>query len=264
MKIVKSKLQNNHGVSILLALLFFLICSFIGSSVLVAAANNISKYQTMRDTNQYYLLVSSMAKMIKEDIADKTYTQSYTKVETVKWEFVEDIPQVSDGSGGFLGSYSKTLEPPVVTKTEGLMPDSHFFILLKDNFDILFRYNIPDLIINPPDKVPPPTTIPIEMKNFTIQAGLNDIIKDYIEDLVIESLDIDENFNITVKLHLLVDGVKLYPMTITLPSEVKYEQNIAFVTTVEPSNPLNFNEVTTSTFKGEITWPEDGITIKRK
>jgi hypothetical protein len=65
---MKNKLINESGASIIIALLFFLICTAVGASIFAAAKANSSRLALQRKTEQAYLTVRSAAELIADTI----------------------------------------------------------------------------------------------------------------------------------------------------------------------------------------------------
>ena len=61
---LRSPLRDERGASIVIALLFFLICAIIGSVVLTAASVNAKAVQTNRDLQQTEFTVGSAAQLV--------------------------------------------------------------------------------------------------------------------------------------------------------------------------------------------------------
>lgn len=68
MNAIRQKLNSRRGASILIALLLFLVCAFVGSAVLAAAYQNISRAPAARREEQDYLAVASAAQLLKDEI----------------------------------------------------------------------------------------------------------------------------------------------------------------------------------------------------
>lgn len=64
----KCKLQNENGASIIIALLFFLICTSVGVSVFAAAKANSSRLAFQKKTEQAYLSVRSAAMLVSDTL----------------------------------------------------------------------------------------------------------------------------------------------------------------------------------------------------
>lgn len=68
MKDIKKKLNDRQGASILIALLFMLVCIMAGASVLFASASNAGKARSNKEEQQKYLSVSSALKLICDEL----------------------------------------------------------------------------------------------------------------------------------------------------------------------------------------------------
>lgn len=84
---MKQKLKSEYGASILLALLFFLICTLVTAVLLMAAASNAGKVRSNREMHQKYLAVSSALELVCEDLLSAEYYGQYgfrEEVETIE------------------------------------------------------------------------------------------------------------------------------------------------------------------------------------
>lgn len=81
---VSRKLKDNSGASILLALLFFLLCALAGSVVLAAGSAAAGRMKDVNAKEQAYFSVTSAAELLKEEIEGKSI--SY---DTVKDEWIQ-------------------------------------------------------------------------------------------------------------------------------------------------------------------------------
>lgn len=77
MKKIREKLRSENGASILLALLFFLLCAMVGASVLMAAASNAGKSRSNREEQQKYLTLSSALQLVCDELTAAEYTAKY-------------------------------------------------------------------------------------------------------------------------------------------------------------------------------------------
>lgn len=96
------KLKDQCGASILLALLFFLLCSMVGASVLMAAVSNAGKIRSNREEQQKYLLLSSALRLVCDELTSAEYYGQYT-YET--WIEKKTIDHADDGT---------PITPPVI------------------------------------------------------------------------------------------------------------------------------------------------------
>lgn len=69
---ISRKLKDNSGASILLALLFFLLCALAGSVVLAAGSAAAGRMKDVNAKEQAYLSVISAAELLREEIDGKS------------------------------------------------------------------------------------------------------------------------------------------------------------------------------------------------
>lgn len=73
MKKLCKKLKGKGGASIVIALVFFLLCLTVGSIVLTAATASAGRMKEQRRRQQDYLTVSSAAELLRDQMAGLTY-----------------------------------------------------------------------------------------------------------------------------------------------------------------------------------------------
>lgn len=109
MKRIGEKLKSQRGASILLALLFFLLCAMVGASVLMAAASNAGRSRISREEQQKYLTLSSALQLVCDELTAAEYKGTYT-VKTISVNGTDDkgnpivvytYKQFSQGEGEF-------------------------------------------------------------------------------------------------------------------------------------------------------------------
>lgn len=83
MKMLQKKLRDRSGASILLALLFFLLCGMVGASILMAASSNAGKTRSNRAEQQKYLLLSSALRLVCDELSSAKYIGRYTYEKTI-------------------------------------------------------------------------------------------------------------------------------------------------------------------------------------
>ncbi len=89
MKKLTQKLHSQRGASILLALLFLLVCMMVAASVLMAAVSNAGKIRSNYEEQQRYLALSSALRLVAGEIEKAEYTARYTATtwdEPVEWD----------------------------------------------------------------------------------------------------------------------------------------------------------------------------------
>ena len=118
MERIAEKLKSKSGVSVVLAMVFLLLCVMVGASVLVAAASNAGRTRSNRQEQQLYLTLSSALQLITEDLTadDTVYTGSYIcKKETVSPPGGGGSPSnkytFAPASGTMTGKFSAVFSP---------------------------------------------------------------------------------------------------------------------------------------------------------
>lgn len=81
-KNIWKKLKSQQGASFLLALLFFILCSVVTSSILMASVSNAGRKNSNETEHQKYLWLSSALHLICDDIVQSSYQGNYTYTET--------------------------------------------------------------------------------------------------------------------------------------------------------------------------------------
>lgn len=77
MEALKRKWKSSRGASILLALLFLLLCVMVGVSVIMAAASNGGKIRSNQEEQQRYLALSSALRLVCDELESMEYVGRY-------------------------------------------------------------------------------------------------------------------------------------------------------------------------------------------
>lgn len=117
----KHKLRSQAGSSILLALMFMLIITFVGGSVLVSATGNAGRLNRMRERRQLYLSQRSAAILLKEQLSFQTGANRLT-IETQQTKTT-----ITDNTSGLTNTSvdvtkSPKVTPPAADKCSNLHP----------------------------------------------------------------------------------------------------------------------------------------------
>ena len=75
----KNKLNNQNGASLLVALLFFVMCATVGSIILAAATASAGRMKSYTESDRQYYLTSSAGKTLGEMISGKNPQITITK-----------------------------------------------------------------------------------------------------------------------------------------------------------------------------------------
>lgn len=95
MERLSRKLHSSRGASMLLGLLYLLVCLTVGAVVLTAAATSAGRTERNRREQQNYLAVASAVELVKEDLANAKFTGSYF-IETKEWSETVDTDKTDD------------------------------------------------------------------------------------------------------------------------------------------------------------------------
>ena len=80
MRALRQKLNSQRGASILIAMVFFLLCLTVGAVVLTAATANAGRLASRRQEEQNYLTVSSAARLLRDELAGAEFQVVTTSV----------------------------------------------------------------------------------------------------------------------------------------------------------------------------------------
>lgn len=98
MEALKRKWKSSRGASILLALLFLLLCVMVGASVIMAAASNGGKIRSNQAEQQRYLALSSALRLVCDELESMEYVGRY------KYGYVDvqKSRDILDGEGNYV------------------------------------------------------------------------------------------------------------------------------------------------------------------
>ena len=65
---LRNRIRSNSGATILLALLFFLLCALAGSIILSAGSAAAGRISGLKETEQSFYSVTSAAQIMREEI----------------------------------------------------------------------------------------------------------------------------------------------------------------------------------------------------
>lgn len=146
MKRIREKLRSESGASILLALLFFLLCTMVGASVLMAAASNAGKSRSGRVEQQKYLTLSSAMQLVCDELTAAQYTAKFnlTRIEDImKNVGTETEPE-------WVVDYRKYYYTQKVGDYTGKLPES--VLPLRNALDSLFAGSLPQTLTSGKDQ----------------------------------------------------------------------------------------------------------------
>lgn len=73
---IQKKWKSRRGASILIALVFFLLCLMVGAVILTAATASAGQLRTQRQAQQDYLAVSSAARLLQDLLSEKNFSMT--------------------------------------------------------------------------------------------------------------------------------------------------------------------------------------------
>lgn len=155
MEAMKNKFKSRRGASILLALLFLLVCMMVGASVVMAAASNAGKLDSNKTEQQKYLTLSSAVNLLVDELEHVKYVGVYSHTLTPVYGTVS-VPQLDGDGNPVLGPDGKPAYHDV-PDTNNFIRYDHYYVRgsgdltgstwlgnvlpLRDNMDAIFaRY----------------------------------------------------------------------------------------------------------------------------
>lgn len=236
MRQLTQKLHSRRGASILLALLFFLVCGFVGSVVLGSAVANAEKLQGRQADQQTYYAVSSAARLIR------------TALDGASCQGVEQKTIYQCAAESFPGAHSDLYPAPTLTLPTG---DDRLGKLLRAAAESVFKSQLA--------YTAPPAFTPWQT-DFTVTA----------QDLpmVQVHMAMDESYTAVFTLQTETGG---YAMTLTCPATAlsteatRGDSCTHTLTTVdeetgEPSTTAYTFDFTEYTRTTTVTWATGSIT----
>ena len=263
MKRAAEKLKSTRGASILLALVFVLVCTTVGASVLMAAATNAGRTRSNHEEQQLYLALSSSLQLVADDLDGAVYTAYLRDAVT------ESHPTKTDPATGVSSQYTEythtvSFDESACTLNNAGNPTSLSSLFLPYLNKLFADAASTYLPANFPDG--PDTTYPENVYDFTgvistagqdppftlTMAPAAGTPLDGYETVV--EVDIDDDFRIelTARMTKTPDGA---PHT--------YAQSFYLTTTLDPTRHL-FDGLTlpstSGTYTSTVTWTKRVIT----
>lgn len=118
---LRNRIRSNSGATILLALLFFLLCSLAGSVILTAGSAASGRISGLQETEQSFYSVTSAAQVLKEEIEGQefqAYTENdgapnYTKVPDCKFKdfLIDAFKEIYEENKTVTGQVNLAIHP---------------------------------------------------------------------------------------------------------------------------------------------------------
>lgn len=158
----RKKLINENGASLVLTMLFMLVCIMVGGSIILAAVANASKSKGNEQERQAYLALSSALRVVAEDICDAEYYGKYN-LSVAEAETEDDEEGTDPGEGGSPGEEGDGSDPApqavlcTYEQLTGVVNDSNSSLeFLKNDLDYIFAEYLITLAATVPDPGTPP------------------------------------------------------------------------------------------------------------
>lgn len=110
MQLLKNKLASERGVSMLVALLFFLVAFMVTVVILDASVTTVKRLSDERDQEQNYLTVTSAARLIRQCLEESTCTITETKVTKTNHDSGDEVSNTASVTYSSTGAYGSVLE----------------------------------------------------------------------------------------------------------------------------------------------------------
>lgn len=110
MEALKKKFKSRRGASLLLAMLFLMVCMMVGASVMIAAAFNLNKFRGVQEEQQKYLTLSSALNLLVDELERVEYVGKYEYTLTMVILTDDDGEPIFDGDGNPIYHYIHTYE----------------------------------------------------------------------------------------------------------------------------------------------------------
>ena len=129
---IRRKLRSQRGASLLLALLFLLICCMVSASILMAAVANAGKHRSSLEEHQVYLALSSAVSLLCDELSRSAYEGQYSF-----WEHAYQNPETGETTVTQHLQQREGIYRHIGTETAGYLND-----LLRKDFDAIFAREI--------------------------------------------------------------------------------------------------------------------------
>lgn len=252
MRFLHTKLHTKRGVSMVIALVFLLLCTMVGTVVITAASAGIGAVSNERADSQRTLALISAAEYASAQLQEAKFTGSY--IEQLREITVSEIK--TDDNGEKYDEVKSITSSFTKTNGTGAMKPGSLFASV--DITPVYLYNNPNVTISDESMK---KSVTYEL-TFTAAFAAG---ADYSIPTVTGLLTIDENYNAKLILACGSDS-----MTLTFPatSELKPRRadNLAGTTTpnlssqeVVSGTTKTSTKTTETTYTTTVTWGEPTI-----
>lgn len=244
MNTMRRKLNSQSGASIVIALIFFLLCLTVGAVVLTAATANVGRVTRIQNQQQAYFAVRSAAELLRDEIQGKHFSAQHER-----WK------------GSDYSSNPEGVKPASYDRNEGPKQKNDFTEKTEPLTTLMENIHT-DAACWFDKQAGWPTSDTIETHNLTVDAG---------EDLkkVTVSWEIDKNYVLTIQLDTEKDEKYHSPMTLTVPAKVNPDSGERTVRWTTQSTKTVDGQTQTIThhhstqieyWKTDVTWQTGTVT----
>lgn len=209
---ISRKLRSPRGASMLLALLFLLICSMVTASILMAAVANAGKHRSNLEEHQIYLALSSAVSTLCDELNRSEYRGQYEY-----WEETEDITNDDEEViETIILKYLRQLDG-TYTHTSPATEDANLKNVLLNDFEFLFAEEISSALTGSGITIVDPKSGAISPHTLILTTATGTELDDTPVHI---TLEVKESYAIYVTAYL--DGLNTYKVEAELtPKENK-------------------------------------------
>ena len=183
MTIFCRKLKSTSGASIVIALVYFLLCLTVGAVIMTAATASAGRINRVTDEQQAYFAVRSAAELLRDDLAGKRFEATY-----------EQHIGGDSGSGQIAGPTTYVIKDAACVNLAEKISERAKYLFYQD--------------------IDPEPTLPTGTKDtITFDVRADSISKDIPE--VRAGYQIDDNYRIVIRLDT-ADAKYQCPVTLTI------------------------------------------------
>ncbi len=142
MKQAIRKLHTQRGASLLVALMFFLVCAMVAAVIVGSATTNAMKLQQRKEDKQVYNSVSSAAKLLRDKVGQLTMEGSESKVHYGCNDYVADQYTELEGMSPTQEADSTSMTA-VISKVNGeAVEDDPLLTLLSQGVQAVYQSDL--------------------------------------------------------------------------------------------------------------------------
>ena len=233
MKRAAEKLNSRRGASILLALVFVLVCVMVGVSILSAAASNAGRTRSNHAEQQLYLSLSSALQLVSDDLARTRYTPQVSDSCTVSTR-TEDIPGTEDENGK-PDTKTITTYTHSFSEEDGLVEGGSLGSLFQESLDAIFNTAMSKINFSSynydsgdnefrysgsfPSGLPAPFTLTVAPDPAGMPIAADKDTYDAAREVAVD-VTIDENYRVTLTARITEDEADSFTKNFRLSTEL--------------------------------------------